>query len=584
MTAPLYQDPTASAGARVEDLLARMTLEEKTGQLFHPYSELPTETVSPEAALQRAQDLIDGKLISHFVIANGDDPAEIARWVTQLQEIAAGTRLGIPVTFSMDPRNGYTSSPYTGQAIASASRWPEHIGLGAVDDVELIRTYGEIVRRELLSMGVRSYLGPMADIFSEPRWMRGFGTFGEDVETVTRLTAEFIRAMRGGDQLSSESVTCVVKHFPGAGPQRGGNDAIDERYPDQIYPGGEQALHLRPFEAAFEAGASQVMLYYGMPVGTEWEEIGFAFNRSVVRDLLRGRYGFDGIVTTDWNVISSEPIGGRPFGPIAHGATDLTAGQRLQIALEVGVDQFGGDTTTEEVCELVRSGRVSLDRLDDSVRRILREKFRLGLFEAANPDPDEAARVCGDPWAREQGLNAQARSLALLKQDCALPLPEGTRVYAEGVDLTGTEHPFTVVESPEDADAIVVRLESPWEHDPDSRLGDFLHGGSLDFTAEVVDHVRGLADAAPTIAIVYLERPAVLTPLLDSTAALIVDFGANDQVVLDALRGAAPITGKLPFDLPRSMAAVEASREDVPFDTADPLFRATPDRRHPAAD
>ncbi|QTV79934.1 MFS transporter [Microbacterium sp. NIBRBAC000506063] len=542
---PDYRDPALSPEQRASDLLARMTVEEKAGQLFHPYSWLADEKVSPEEALATAREHLQGKLISHVVMVNGTDPAQIAEWTNTLQRLAAETRLGIPMTVSTDPRSGYKSSPYTGTSIDALSRWPEHTGLGAIGDIALAEEYGDIVRRELLAMGIRSYLGPMADLFTEPRWVRGYGTFGEDVDAVSELTAAFIRGLRGGDALGAASVTAVVKHFPGAGPQKDGNDAIDVRYPDQVYPGGMQQLHLRPFERAMQAGATQFMVYYGKPVGTDWEERGFAFNRSVVHDLLRGAYGFDGIVTTDWNVIDAEPFEGEPFGPIAHGAWHLSVSERLALAFDVGIDQFGGDTSTAEVVELVRTGRVSEERIDQSVRRILLEKFRLGLFDAQPADPRSATGVAHDPAFRERGLQAQRRSLTLLTDEGALPIRSGTAVYGEGIE-GASRHGLAEVGTPDEADLIVVRLDSPWEPDPDSRLGDFLHGGSLAFPAGVTDRVAALAAKAPTVVIVYLERPAVLTPIVDAAACLVVDYGASDDVVWEALTGRSAFTGGFP--------------------------------------
>ncbi|MFT4230439.1 MAG: glycoside hydrolase family 3 N-terminal domain-containing protein [Microbacterium sp.] len=580
MSTPPYRNARLSPAERVDDLLARMTLEEKAGQLFHPYSFLPDDDTTPEEAIAKARAHVQDKHLSHFVVVNGTGADEIAEWVNTVQQLAAQTRLGIPVTFSTDPRSGYKSSPYTGAAIPVISRWPENIGIGAIGDAALAREYGDIVRQELIAMGIRSYLGPMADLFTEPRWMRGFGTYGEDAGTAAALATAFVRGLRGGDEVGPESVTAVLKHFPGAGPQSGGNDAIDVRFPDQVYPGAMQELHLAPFAAAIADGVTQLMVYYGMPVGTAWEERGFAFNGPVIGDLLRGRYGFDGIVTTDWNVVDSEPFFGEPFGPIAHGVEHLSVSERLALALDVGIDQFGGDTSTAEVCELVRSGRIGEDRLDASVRRILREKFRLGLFDAAPVDPEAAVRVASDPAFWERGTAAQRRSLVLLADAGALPLSPGTAVYSEGI-AGAAARGLTEAASPTGAQVNVVRLDAPWEHDPDSRLGDSLHGGSLEFPDEVVQHIAELAAAAPTIVVVYLERPAVLTPLMPLAAALMADFGASDEVVWDALTGAAAIGGRLPFDLPRSMAAVEASREDVPFDTADPLFRLGDGIRRP---
>lgn len=574
MTRAAYLDSDLSPEARAHDLLGRMTLEEKAGLLFHPYSSLPEGDVSREKALSAARRHVAEKSINHFVMVNGSTAVDIAAWVNEVQAIAAETRLGIPVTFSSDPRSGFKSSAFTGISMESLSRWPEHTGLAAIGDPALVREYGDVVRRELLAMGIRVYLGPMADTFSEPRWSRGYGTFGEDVDVVAKLTASFIEGLRGGKELGEHSVSAVVKHFPGAGPQLDGNDAIDVRFPEQVYPGGQRELHLKPFEAAFEAGATQVMLSYGMPLGTDWDETGMAFNRDIVKGLLRDRYRFQGIVTTDWNVVGAEPFAGHMFGPIAHGMRDASVCERIVAALAAGVDQFGGDTATDEICELVRGGLVEEERLNESVRRILLEKFRLGLFEHRYADLGEAEAVSTDQAMRGLGRRAQAASLVLLQRDETAPFPLARRsaVYSEGIELSATGHDLVEVSRPEAADVIVVRLEAPWRSDPDSALGDGLHGGSLVFEEATVEHLRELAGHAPVFVSIYLERPAVLADLLPFASVLLGDFGVDDRALLDALMGVVPITGSLPFDLPRSFPAVLNSRTDVPFDTDSPLF------------
>ena len=567
-----YLDPALTAEERTEDLIGRMTLAEKAGLLFQPAINIPGRITTSEAALADAGRKIADKLISHIHVMDGDDAAEIAKWLNRLQRMAAETRLGIPISFSTDPRSGFHSSPFTGKTADAVSRWPEHTGLGATRDVELVRRYADVIRREMLATGIRVYLGPMADIFSEPRWSRGFGTFGEDPELVSEMVTAFIEGLRGGLELGADSVAAVVKHFPGGGPQLRGMDAHDKRFREQVYPGGRQALHLRPFEAAFDAGVTQVMPYYGMPVGTDWQERGFAFNEPVITGLLRERYGFDGVVCTDWYLLESTTVENISFGPNGYGLEHLTPTERLKAALDAGVDQFGGDDCTERVVELVSAGELSEERLDVSVRRILLEKFRLGLFERRYVDVEQARVVCGDPQQHALGERTQAASLTLLKNDGLLPLAPGTRVYGEGIEKEFLAAPLVRVDSPAEADVIVVRLAAPYETDPDSALGDWFHAGRLDYPVEVIDRVRELSAHAPTVVAIYLERPAVLADLEPVAAALVGEYGASDAVLIGALQGATDFTGSLPFDLPRSMAAVEDSREDVPFDTTDPLY------------
>lgn len=579
MSRPDYLDPTLSVQRRTEDLLSRMTLAEKAGQLFHAATSVTDDRSTSDEPVGRATADVQHRMLTHFNVVDGTSAAEIAAWHNHLQDLAEDTRLGIPVTLSSDPRHGFFSSPFTGQSISTVSRWPEHTGLAATRDPRIISEYGDTIRRELSSMGIRLLLGPMADLYTEPRWSRGYGTFGEDVDTAGRMTADLIRALRGGEELGPHSVATMVKHFPGGGPQQGGHDAHDRRYREQIYPGGRQELHLRPFRLALTAGVTQVMPYYGMPVGTDWPEVGFGLNHTVIQQLLRDELGFDGVVCTDWNLLEATEVEGIPFGPNGYGLEHYTPRERALAGITAGVDQFGGDRCPHLIVELVESGQLPDARLDMSVRRLLREKFRLGLFEQRRVDVAQAQDVCGSPQARAAGERAQRASLTLLHKnpEFRLPLPSGTRVYAEGVSLednsaSDTGHGLVAVGSPAEADVNVIRLDAPWEHDPEALLSDMFHSGSLEFSQEQVQHIEELARTAPTVVTIYLERPAVLTRLRDRAAVLIGDYGVSDKSLIEALTDGHPFTGRLPFDLPRSDTAVAAAREDVPFDTADPLY------------
>jgi beta-glucosidase len=565
-----YLDSSLHVDRRVSDLLGRMNVAEKAALMFHPSTEPGGGALTEAQALAAAELNVVKRGITHFNVLGGEDSAAVGAWHNTLQELAESTRLGIPVTLSSDPRHGFRSNPFTGQSLGSLSRWPETTGIAAIAGTATAREYGDVIRQEFLAMGIRVYLGPMADIFSEPRWSRGFGTFGEDPERVAELTVEFIDGLRGGADLGPESVAAVVKHFPGGGPQLKGDDAHDPRYPEQVYPGGMRELHIQPFERAFAAGVTQVMPYYGKPVGTDWEEVGFAFNASVVHDILRRRLAFDGIVVTDWNLLESEQFGDLTFGPNGWGLEHLTPVERARIALDVGVDQFGGDRNPALIEELVDSGAVPEARIDESVRRLLREKFRLGVFENRRVDVDRARELCGSLVYFEKGIAAQRGSLVLLS-DAGDPIADDARLFVEGMpDVDG----FETVSDPADADAIVVRLEAPFEKGRGSVIGEYFHGGTLAFPRDTLDRLAAYATRAPLYISVFLERPAIIGPLVDLGAAVIGEFGASDRVVLDAFRGHASITGQLPFDIPSSMEAVEASREDVPFDTEEPRFRA----------
>ena len=299
----------------------------------------------------------------------------MAEWHNRIQKMAERTRLGIPVTISTDPRHAFSQNPLASLMAGSFSQFPEPTGLAATRDVDLVQQFGDIARQEYLAVGIRLALHPMADLATEPRWARVNGTFGEDADLSAEMTAAYIRGFQG-ETLGKDSVACMTKHFPGAGPQMDGEDAHFPYGREQVYPGNNFDYHLKPFEAAFKAGTAQIMPYYGMPVGTPLEEVGFGFNKDVITGLLRGKYGFEGVVCTDWGLLTPFKILGREVMPArAWGVEHLSRLERAQKMLEAGVDQFGGEACPEVIVQLVREGKVSEERIDQSVRRLLRDKF-----------------------------------------------------------------------------------------------------------------------------------------------------------------------------------------------------------------
>lgn len=578
-----YEDPRRPAGERVEDLLARMTLEEKAGLLFHPMiTPAPggsvTETPASIAPEDPADVRITGRLISHFNVMQLRSPREAARWHNRLQELATSTRLGIPVTLSTDPRHTASSVPGASLHSGEFSQWPEPAGFAAIGDPRTVERFGDIARREYRAVGIRVALHPQADLATEPRWARISATFGEDAELASRLVAAYVRGFQG-PVLGPSSVAAMVKHFPGAGPQKDGDDPHFAYGREQAYPGGNLEYHLGPFQAAFAAGASQVMLSYGLPVGTPYEEVGFGFNRDVTTGLLRDKYGFDGIVCTDWGLVTDSEIGGWPFPARAWGAEHLSREERVLKILEAGADQLGGEECPEVIVGLVTSGTLSQERLDLSVRRILREKFRLGLFDDPFVDAYAASGIVGAPEFRAAGLAAQRASLTLLKNGPAapgarpLPLHAGTRVYLKGIDAALAAEYAEVTEDPAAADVAVVRLDAPREPRGEGLMERRFSGGSLSYPADILSDLVALSDRLPMVVVIKLSRPAILSEIAAHAAALIGDFGTSDRALLDVLFGHDEPKGRLPFDLPSSMREVLAQKSDVPFDMPNPAYR-----------
>jgi beta-glucosidase len=571
-----YEDPRLPVEERVGDLLERMTLEEKAALLFHQGLVVPEDGAvedEPDAISQVAtRSLVRDLGLTHFNIYWGPGPTVLAEWHNRMQEAAEGNRLGIPVTISSDPRHGFGDNPATSMSGDGFSSWPEPIGLAATRDEGLVREFADVARCEYLAVGIRLALHPMADLATEPRWCRASGTFGEDAELAARLVRAYIMGLQG-EALGPQSVACMVKHFPGGGPQLDGEDPHFHYGREQVYPGGSFDYHLIPFDAAITAGVAQVMPYYGMPVGTEFEEVGFGFSRGVITGLLRERYGFDGVVCSDWGLLTDTMIAGAPFPARAWGVEHLSTHERALKVLEAGVDQFGGEACPEVIVDLVRSGRVDEARIDVSVRRLLRDKFRLGLFDDPYVDPEAAGEIVGQADFRERGRRAQTRSIVLLKNDrAALPLRGVARVYVEGIDSDALPDDLVSVDRPEDAEVALVRIRAPFEQRDGTFLETLFHAGDLDFKGEELTRILDLAQRVPTIVDIYLDRAAVIPEIADGAAALLADFGASDAVVLDFVFGRAEPSGALPFELPSSMETVRRQLSDVPYDSADPLF------------
>jgi beta-glucosidase len=419
-------------GQRVDDLLDRMTLAEKAGMLFQTMIGAGSGDLSePNSAfgVQSAEHMITNRLITHFnVIRAADDARALAEWHNRLQELAAGTRLGIPITLSTDPRNHFTENVGTAATAGAFSQWPETLGLAAIGSSELVQHFADTARQEYCAVGLRLALHPQIDLATEPRWARISGGFGEAADLTSRLVTAYIRGFQG-EHLGPESVSTMTKHFPGGGPQKDGEDPHFSYGREQVYPGNNFEYHLKPFRAAIAAGAAQIMPYYGMPMGTQYEEVAFAFNKGIITDLLRGELGFDGIVCTDWGLVTDATILGQPMPARAWGVEHLDELSRVEMILNAGCDQFGGEARPELVVQLVEQGRISEERIDISVRRLLREKFILGLFDNRYVDPDHATATVGKAEFVAAAAAAQRRAYTLLtNRDQILPLRRGRRL------------------------------------------------------------------------------------------------------------------------------------------------------------
>ncbi len=590
-----FEDPRLAVEDRVADLLGRLSLEEKVGLMFQTVIEAGSDGTVLErpGAISKSPttEVVQRKHLTHFNVHTLADARLAARWHNALQRLAEQTPHGIPVTISSDPRHAFIDNSGVSFSAGPFSQWPEPLGLAALRDVDAVREFAEIARQEYVAVGIRAALHPTLDLATEPRWARQAGTFGQDADLVTELGVAYLQGFQGRS-LGSASVACTSKHFPGGGPQKDGEDAHFPYGREQVYSKGSLGEHLRPFPPVIEAGTAAIMPYYGMPVGLELDgepvdEVGFGYNRRIVTGLLREELGYDGVVVTDWELVNDNHVGDQVLPARAWGVEHLDPAGRMELILDAGADQFGGEECVEILLDLVRSGRVPESRVDDSARRLLAVKFRLGLFDNPYVDEDVAAEVVGRADFRDKGYAAQASSVTVLQNRSAphrssapptgsgtsplLPLPPGIRIYSEGVSADAVARVGVAVGRPEDAEVAVVRLGAPFEPRSDLFLEAMFHQGSLDFPPGLVARLARVADHCPLVIDVGLDRPAVLTPLLPLAAAVVATYGTSDDALLDALTGAVRPRGRLPFDLPRSMEQVRHHPEDLAgYD--DPLF------------
>jgi beta-glucosidase len=594
-----YEDWRLPPSTRAKDLVSRMTLEEKAGMMMHGTARSAGQ--GGAIGFRTGYDTTSiGKLIrdvgvNSFITRLSGDPRTLAGEDNELQEIAERTRLGIPLTISSDPRNHFQYSLGASVQPGRFSQWPETLGLAATRDATLVRRFADIARQEYRAVGIEETLSPQADLSTEPRWSRISGTFGEDVDLSRELVKAYVEGFQHGDSgVDSAGVIAVVKHWVGYGAQKDGLDSHSSYGRFANFTSGSLDVHVQPFLGAFAAHVEGVMPTYSILEGAKLngqplEQVGAGFNRQLLTDLLRKRYGFQGVILTDWGITNDcsavcrngFPPGERPtFAGVGMpwGVEDLPKVDRFTKAVNAGVDQFGGTEEAQFLIQAVHSGKITESRLNESVYRVALLKFKQGLFENPYVDTAAAAQIVGNAQFQTEATAAQRRSLVLLEnRNDILPLAaRGKRVFLHGVDsATAARYGFTVVANPAQADIAIVRTNAPFQTlHPNYSFGALWHEGDLGFRAgnAEFEEIKRITAAVPTIVTVYLDRPAILTELKDRASALVGNFGVSDAALLDVLTGGVQPEGKLPFELPSSMQEVEAQSSSLPHDTAHPLY------------
>lgn len=595
-----YEDWRLPQDQRIQNLISLMTLEEKVGfmlisttRLDGDFSFQPGAPKVEITAGFNEEDLIQQinmftkqplsyplmfasgttkgvreRHLRHFILRANPSTQIMAEWSNNLQALCEDTRLGIPAIVASNPRNHITMDAAIGlsQGTTVFSKWPGELGLAAMQDLELVRQFADIARQEWAAVGMRKGYQYMADLATEPRWQRNEGTFGEDADWAAAVMREVVLGFQG-EKLGPASVALTTKHFPGGGPQVEGQDPHFDFGQDQHYPGGMFDYHLKPFQAAIDAGTSSMMPYYAKPIGTEYEEVAFAYNKRIIKDLLRDKMGFQGIINSDTGPIEMQPWGMEKY----------TIEERYGKALEAGVDIFSGTGDPTQLMTAVKMGYVTEERINESIYRLLKEKFDLGLFENPYVSVEKAKQVVGNAEFQKAGDLAMRKSIVLLKNDQQLlPIPAKTKVYFEiyfesGKDQspttvfnpTSTSWDFELVASKDEADVVVLWLNPHFNSlfsSDGSEIDVRLSKNKIN-----TDYVNGVLAKKPTITVINFTNPWVISEIEGAGLhTLLATFGTTPEAILDVLAGKVNPSGKLPFTIPSSAEAVKSNLSDVP--------------------
>jgi beta-glucosidase len=578
----LYRDPAQPLAARVDDLLARMTLAEKIGQM----TQVEKNSIEPEDIAEYA--------IGSILSGGGGSPIEntAAGWAAMtdgFQQYALQTRLAIPLIYGVDAVHGHGN-------LHGATIFPHNIGLGATRDADLVERIGRATAAELAATGIWWNFAPVVAAPQDIRWGRTYEGYSENTALVSELGAAYLRGLQGADLSDPLAVLATAKHFVGDGGTQFGTSTTNIFQPYLLDQGDMlvdeatlRANFLPPYQAAIQAGAQSIMVSF-----SSWNGVKMHAQKYLLSDVLKGELGFAGFLVSDWQGIDQIP-GDYPSDVV----TSINAG------LDMVMVPYDYKTFIAALTQAVDKGDVPMSRIDDAVRRILTVKFQLGLFEQPYSDPATLALVGSDEH-RALAREAVRKSLVLLKNDAhTLPLSKETPLIfvagqaADDIGLqsggwtiewqgkTGNITPGTTIVdglkqtvsasarvefnrfgkfdnfvdaqgNPEIADVgIVVLAEQPYAEG----VGDRADLRLAESDSALIDRVR---ERSQRLVVVLLSgRPLIITEQLPGADAFVAAWlpGTEGQGVADVLFGDFEFTGKLPYTWPRW-------NEQLPFDFA----------------
>lgn len=409
-----YQNPALPVAERVEDLLSRMTLEEKAAQLCGNLAVSFMEDGKVDMDALREQFSDGHGRFTQYSLVGIADPMVIAEITNQLQHFfVEETRLGIPVALQSENLCGYPA--------AGGTIFPSMLNMASTWQPELMEAVADIIGQESGAVGINSAMSPVIDVSRDPRWGRTYETFGEDPYLVSQMGVHYIRGMQ------RHGIGCIAKHFLGYAESQAGLNCAAERIGDrELYE-----TFATPFEAAIkEANVSGMMASY-----SEIDGIPVAANKKIARTLLRDTMGFKGMLTSDGGGI----------------ARLYSTNKVVRSYEEAGLYAIKGGCDTEipvggaykQLPRYVREGKLDEALLDESVRRILTIKFECGLFENPYIDLDAVKEAMTNPEKQQLSLKAAKQSLTLLKNDGILPLTGTPKLAVIGPHANSLRYPIS---------------------------------------------------------------------------------------------------------------------------------------------
>lgn len=458
-----YEDWRLSANERAQDLLKQMTLAEKVGMMMlttqnmglsqkdkrlTSHSGILNEYCGPKTGIFADQTeygntrSILEKNMRHFILRENYSSKEIATWINTMNEVAESSRLGIPVLIASNSRNENAERTFgMNDAVGVFSTWPGTLGLAAAvlgdlakgKDASLFSEFAEIARQEWLATGIRKGYMYMLDTVTDPRWQRIYGTFGEDTDLIVEACKRLLLAFQG-ETLNNCSIALTMKHFPGGGARENGFDPHYAEGKWNVYKtkGSLEKYHLPPFQAAVDYHSSAIMPYYSIPAANKsaeqkykqeampFEDVGFAFNKYFITELLREKMGFQGYINSDSGILDK----------MCWGVEKLSKPERAAKAVNAGTDIIADTNEVEWIMQAVQQGLISMERIDEAVMRLLKEMFQLGLFDDKTyVDPNLAEQIVNNEEYAKKAYNAHLQSAVLLKNHKnTLPLAKNKKV------------------------------------------------------------------------------------------------------------------------------------------------------------